>query len=99
MELVEIEGVVEVDMTVADTSIPDEIVKQDCFDIQKAIWTSSLAPKLHTVLVSVFGPEQFSFYGSYLLRHDKAVKVGWKSLTYDSAWALHVYDQQSPMVH
>ena len=73
-----------------------ESIKIDCFAIQKALWTSSVASKISDVEVRVNGQLQDQYgktsngmWGSCELKSDTAKQFVWDNLTQDDAWKVY----------
>lgn len=71
-----------------------ERVKTICFQVQRALWTSS--PPLSAVTISVVGPIYDDYadittasYGAAVLKAPAAATLDWASLNPDAAWAVY----------
>jgi hypothetical protein len=74
-------------------SAAQEQVKVLCFEIERALWTSSI--HLHDVFVIILGPvlddyydRTIDWYGTADLTNSNAVKLSWGKLSADAAWNL-----------
>lgn len=72
-------------------------IKLECFDAQKALWTSGVASKISDVTMGVsmdvidqYGKQSVQIVATCELSKDTAQKFVWGNLTDDSAW--EVYD-------
>ena len=77
--------------TPTEISAAQEKVKTLCFQIQRALWSSSIS--LQEITVTILGPvfddyfdQIISWYGTASLEAGSAAQVDWRNLTVDAAW-------------
>lgn len=77
--------------TPTQISAAQEKVKTLCFQIQRAVWNSSIS--LQEITVTILGPvfddyfdQIISWYGTASLEAGAAAQVDWRNLTVDAAW-------------
>lgn len=79
----------------ADVSAAQERVKTLCFEAQRAVWASGLAP-LSQVTVTVVGPIMSQYadleiqaYGAAVLKSATERRFTWSTLDPDGAWGVY----------